>query len=319
MTTINAHPIDIRAKNAFRGTSFSPEAREAQRVKEYIDHMTAVADLFSQWETPDNAEAMAEDLEAYRSGYASRMNAYLASHGRIVSQMISGAGGWTAAMVRSNNKKIDSADNKQRELIEWTNARIAKLEARYNPHAIARQPIRSGDTDALERLAEKIERLEAYQGAMKSANKIIRSKLTDDEKIDELVAIDGINESRARELLRGDFCGRLGFASYQLTNNGANVRRLKERYTEIEHKQANDAQAQESGNAERRIEFDGGYVVDSIEADRYRVFHAAKPAREKIDLLKRYGLRWTPSAGCWQAYRTPNGKRAVEAVTGVEL
>lgn len=314
MTTINATPTDIRAKGAFNGTSFSPEARERSRVQEYIDHMTQVAALFSQWETPDNTEAMAEDLEAYRSGYAARLNSYLASHSRIVSQFITGAGGWTGAMVRSNNKKIDSADNKLRDLIEWSDKRLEKLRNRYDPRAIARQPIRSGDADALERLAEKIERLEAYQQAMKAANKIIRSKLTDEEKIDELVAIDGISEKTARSLLQPDFAGRLGFASYQLTNNGANIRRLKERYTEIERKQTQD-----EANGERRFDFDGGYVLDNPDADRYQVFYPGKPSSDVIAKLKSYGLRWTPSAGCWQAYRSWNGKQAIEAVTGIKI
>lgn len=311
---IHASPTDIRARGAFDGTSFSPEARERSRVQEYLSHMAAVADLFSQWETPDNAEAMAEDLEAYRSGYAAKMNAYLASHGRIVSQMISGAGGWTAAMVRSNNKKIDSADNKQRELIEWANARIAKLKARYDPRAIARQPIRSGDADALERLAEKIERLEAYQETMKGVNKIIRSKLTDDEKVEAMICLDGISEAKARGLLRRGIMGNTGFASFELTNNGANIRRLKERYITIERKQAQD-----EANGERRFDFDGGYVLDNPDADRYQVFYPGKPASDVIAKLKSYGMRWTPSAGCWQAYRSWSGSQAIEAVTGVKV
>lgn len=319
MTTINATATDIRAKNAYNGTSYTPERREAEDVNGYLAHMAEVADEFSKWETPDNAEALAEDMEAYRSGYAARLNAYLSSHSRVVSQFITGAGGWTGAMIRANDKRIDSADKRRAELFEYREKRLAKLRNRYNPHSVSRQAIRSGDVDALDRLAEKIERLEAFQEAMKDANKIVRGKASDEDKITELVCIDGISERTARDLLKPDYMGRVGFPSFALTNNSANVRRLKERYAEIERKQAEDAQAQESGNAERQIEFDGGYVVDSIEADRYQVYHHTKPTREKIDLLKRYGLRWTPSAGCWQAYRTPNGKRAVEIVTGVAL
>ena len=319
MTTIYATASDIRSQGAYNGTSYTPERREASQKSDYLSHMAEVAARFSQWETPENAEALAEDLEAYRSGYAARLNGYLASHSRIVSQFVTGAGGWTGAMVRSNNKKIDSADNKLRDLIEWSDRRLEKLRNRYDPRSISRQAIRSGDADALERLAEKIERLEAFQQAMKAANKIIRSKLTDDEKIDELVAIDGINESRARELLRGDYSGRQGFPSYALTNNGANIRRLKERYEQIGRKQAQDAEIEAAGNGERRWDFEGGYVLESAEADRYQVYHDSKPAREVIDALKANGLRWTPSAGCWQAYRTPNGKYAVPAVTGIQL
>lgn len=311
---IHATASDIRSQGAYSGTSYSPERREASQKTDYLAHIAEVAERFSQWETPDNAEAMAEDLEAYRSGYAARLNGYLASHSRIVSQFVTGAGGWTPAMVRSNNKKIDIADNKLRDLIEWSDKRLEKLRNRYDPRSISRQAIRSGDADALERLAEKIERLEAFQEAMKAANKIIRSKLTYDEKIDELVTIDGISEKKARSLLQPDFAGRLGFASYQLTNNGANIRRLKERFTTIERKQTQD-----EANGERRFDFDGGYVLDNPDADRYQVFYPGKPSSDVIAKLKSYGMRWTPSAGCWQAYRSWSGSQAIEAVTGVKI
>lgn len=312
---IQASPSDIRARGAFDGTSMVPERREAQRVSEYMSHMAQVAALFSQWETDENRDQMAEDLANYRDGYSARMNAYLASHSRIVSQFITGAGGWDGRQVRSNNKKIDSADNRLRELIEWSEKRLGQLSSRYDPLAIARRPIRTGDADALERLAEKIARLEYLQERMKDANKIVRSaKLNNDEKIDALMTIEGITESRARELLRGDSFGRLGFASYALTNNNANIRRLKERYEQIERRQAKDA-----ANGERRWDFDGGYVLDNPDADRYQVFYPGKPPSDVIAKLKSWGLRWTPSAGCWQAYRSPNGKYAVKTVTGISL
>ena len=312
---IQASPSDIRARGSFDGTSMVPERREAQRVSEYMSHMAQVAALFSRWETDENRDQMAEDLANYRAGYSARMNAYLASHSRIVSQFITGAGGWDGRQVRSNNKKIDSADNRLRELIEWSEKRLGQLSSRYDPLAIARRPIRTGDADALERLAEKIARLEYLQERMKDANKIVRSaKLNNDEKIDALMTIEGITESRARELLKPDFMGRLGFPAYALTNNSANIRRLKERYEQIERRQAVDAAI-----GERRWDFEGGYVLENPDADRYQVFHDSKPAREKIDALKAHGLRWTPSAGCWQAYRSPSGKYAVEAVTGISL
>lgn len=311
---IHATASDIRSQGAYSGTSYSPERREASQKTDYLAHMAEVAERFSQWETPDNAEAMAEDLEAYRSGYAARLNGYLSSHSRIVSQFVTGAGGWTAAMVRSNNKKIDSADNKLRDLIEWSDKRREKLRNRYDPRSISRQAIRSGDADALERLAEKIERLEAYQETMKAVNKIIRSKETDDEKVEAMICLDGISEAKARKLLQRGVMGNTGFASFELTNNGANIRRLKERYITIERKQAQD-----EANGERRFDFDGGYVLDNPDADRYQVFHDSKPASDVIAKLKSYGMRWTPSAGCWQAYRSWSGSRAIEAVTGVKV
>lgn len=317
---IRANATDIRAKDAYRWTSQDPERRAQSQVDDYRTHMAEIATEFSQWETPDNADALGEDLEAYRSTYAAKLNSYLSTHSRIASQFITGASGWTGAMVRTNNKRNDSADNKLRDLIEWSAKRLDKLRDRYDPRRIARQPIRSGDVDALERLTEKIERLERFQEGMKAANKIIRSKVSDDDKIDQLVEIPGISETTARKLLQPDCFGGLGFASYALTNNSANIRRLKDRFAGIEQRQKVDAVIREElQGADRRFDFEGGYVLDNPDADRYQVFHDSKPARDVIDKLKRYGLRWTPSVGCWQAYRTPNGKQAILSVTGISI
>ena len=84
-------------------------------------------------------------------------------------------------------------------------------------------------------------------------------------------------------------------------------------------KQIERKQAKDEANGERRWDFDGGYVLDNPAADRYQVFHASKPARETIDAMKAHGMRWTPSVGCWQAYRSWNGSQAVETVTGVKV
>lgn len=314
---IKASTADIIARGAFDGTSWSPERRELSAKAGYVAEMADVAKEFSAWETPSNTAEMAEDLEAFRSGYAARYNSYLSAHGRLVSMMIAGPSGWKASQIRTQQKRSDTADARLGELVEWERKTLARLRARYNPALISRQPIRLGEAGAVERLKEKIDKLEAFQATMREANKIVRSKkLSDEEKVEGLMSFDGISEKVARHLLQPDFCGRYGFADYELSNNGANLRRLKERLAEAERQAERDT-AVEGTN--REWKFDGGTVVEDIAANRYQIFYPGKPSAETIAALKQFGLRWTPSIGAWQAYRTPNGAYAIRQLTGVSI
>lgn len=155
----------------------------------------------------------------------------------------------------------------------------------------------------------KIAAAEKLQAAMKAANLIVRNRqLTDDQKVAQLVADCGVREPRARELLKPDFAGRIGFPNYQLTNNGANIRRMEQRLKGL---------ANESGRASATLAFAGGRVEDDAEECRLRIFHEVKPPAGTIAKLRIYGFHWTPSLGCWQRLRNESARFAAEQITGV--
>lgn len=90
-----------------------------------------------------------------------------------------------------------------------------------------KNPIRSDDPEAITKLQAQIDACEIRQLAMKAANKVVKGKkLTDAEKVSALNK-QGIDSNTAWGLLSPDFCGRVGFPSYELTNNSANMRRMK--------------------------------------------------------------------------------------------
>lgn len=151
--------------------------------------------------------------------------------------------------------------------------------------------IRSEDTDAVTQLQAKIAAAEKLQVVMKAANQIVRNpRLTDDEKVAQIVATCGLRDTSARELLKPDFGGRFGFPGYSLTNNGANIRRMQQRLKGL---------ANESGRASVTLSFSGGRVEDNAEACRVRIYHDAKPPADTIGKLRTYGFHWTPSRACW--------------------
>ncbi|MEY4940632.1 MAG: hypothetical protein RIQ93_2367 [Verrucomicrobiota bacterium] len=169
--------------------------------------------------------------------------------------------------------------------------------------------IRSEDTDAVTQLQTKIAAAEKLQATMKAANLIVRNRrLTDDEKVAQIVATCGLRDTSARELLKPDFGGRLGFPDYQLTNNGANIRRMQQRLKGL---------ANESGRASATLAFPGGRVEDNAEACRVRIYHDAKPPADTIAKLRTYGFHWTPSLGCWQRLRNDSARYAATQITGV--
>jgi len=151
--------------------------------------------------------------------------------------------------------------------------------------------ISSDDPNALIKLKEKLLAMEELQEIMKAANKIIKSKkLTDDEKIEEL-GDHNIKESQARKLLLPDFCGRIGFPNYRLTNNNQNMSRVRERIKHLE----------KIGKMESKEEvINGVRIYTNVEENRVQLFFPGKPEETTRKALKGNGFRWSPSEGAWQ-------------------
>jgi hypothetical protein len=144
-------------------------------------------------------------------------------------------------------------------------------------------------------LRAELEKLEALQERMKAANAAIRKYRKDgaEAQAAALTAL-GLSDKVARQLLEPDFCGRVGFADYQLSNNNANIRRIKSRIESVSATQAMPVREFEGENA--RFE-------DDPPANRVRLYFPSKPTSAVIGTLKANAFRWTPSLGAWQAYR----------------
>jgi hypothetical protein len=130
---------------------------------------------------------------------------------------------------------------------------------------------------------------------MKACNAAIRKhrKAGGAAQVAALVAL-GLSEEQAVKLLQPDFCGRIGFADFELTNNGANIRRMKARFEGISRNKATEATERQGSLA--RLE-------DCPADNRVRLFYPGKPDAETRSRLKSRGFRWSPTIGCWQAYR----------------
>jgi hypothetical protein len=282
-------PLEL-ARRAHSGTSFSPERRADQERSSYANTLAGDYASLSEYATSDDKRAtLDEEFRRYRAGYRARYLAYLGARSRCMSTMITGGSNFPVERQRRRNAH---ADKKTDELLSFRTRALAAIRKALCPEL---RPIMAGDADATHRLAEKITKAKALQSTMRAANNAIRKHARSGEtaQVTALVAL-GISEHNARELLKPDFMGRIGFAPYQLTNNNANIRRMESRLGAVSVSQATPA-TEEHGQAAR--------LEDCPAENRVRLFFPGKPSAEVRSRLKRVGFRWTPSIGCWQAYR----------------
>ena len=284
-------PLAI-ATAAHAGTSFTPDRRGEQEDDGYASTLAQDWTELSKLATTDaKRETLAEMFNTYRAGYRMRTIAALTARGRCLSSMITGPSRFPTARNATRNA---TADKRLSEAIDYRAQALLRIRKSLTPEL---QPIMAGASDAVSRLDAEIAKLEERQADMKAANAAIRkaAKGGPDAQVAALLAIfPNTKESTARELITPDFCGRIGFADYQIKNNGANLRRLKARRAAIATAKATEDTVEQCSRA--RLE-------DSPADNRVRLFFDGKPEADVRDRLKRHGFRWTPSLGCWQAYR----------------
>ena len=149
--------------------------------------------------------------------------------------------------------------------------------------------ISSDDPEAIQKLRAELAAVEQAQARMKEANKVIRGNATPEAQRAGLIAV-GFSEAEAGELVKGDFCGRVGFASYALSNNNANARRIRLRIEQLEKlRQRESVEIQGSGYTYR----------EDTDENRVMFRFPAKPAKEVRELLSGHAFRWSPSRDAW--------------------
>lgn len=158
--------------------------------------------------------------------------------------------------------------------------------------AVGTGGISSDDPDAIEKLRAELANVQAAQDRMKAANRLIRKN--DRAGLAEL----GFSPEQVEELFKPDFCGRVGFPSYALSNNNANAARIKKRIQELEQRRAREAV---------ELEGEGYRYREDAEENRVMFIFPGKPDAETRDLLKRHAFKWSPSRNAWVRQLTNAG------------
>ena len=280
---------DMRSFSDYRqGSTTAAYRKEADEAFELAE--AAIA------KCPEAAEKIAALADRYSRRMAEYYNKDSSIGTRCPSVMISGASNFP---VRKKEKQVAAweANNKFYQETRYILVQIQRLGAGH-------QAIQSGDPDALEKLRAKLQKRKDLQERMKAANAAIRLKDTakGDAKLSEM----GYTSEQIKELRTPDFCGRIGFASYQLSNNNAEIHRIESRIKSLEEAQAAPAAEPE--------QHEGFQVVENTETMRLQIIFEDKPDAETRALLKSNGFRWAPSQSAWQRQLNENARFALRRI-----
>lgn len=275
-------------------------------VEEFSRAVNALIERNARMPYPATPEQM-ELVEYYADKYSSKLAAAINRENSIDSScpsiLITGGSNFPVRKKEKQNSARDKFWSECGELFEPTdNYYFRKIE-----NILKNTTIYSNDALALEKLQNKLADLEALQAKMKSRNAYYRKNKT-------MKGYEDISDAEAAEIdkkIKASYSGeQKPYPDWALTNNNAEIRRLKNRIAEIERLKA---------NAEKPIEdkyphVDGVEVVENAEAMRIQLIFDEKPDDATRDLLKSNGFRWSPSFGAWQRQLNGNGIYAAKCV-----
>ena len=293
------YPIDEgAARRAKEANSFS-EYREGSATEEYramVNRVYEIADIQKA-----QADKMYHDrIDALADSYARRLaeniNRRNEIDARVPSVLIAGASNFP---VRAKEKQNLARDRNDQEYLE-----IRSIPEKIK--ATGRGGISSDDPNAREKLEAKLRELEQAQEYMKAVNAYYRAHKT-------LAGCPQMSAEAAAKLdaamARDWVPNPVPFESWALSNNAANIRRVKGRLLTL------DAEREKAGSAgEREKSGDGWRLIENAEAGRIQFLFDGKPDEDIRNTLKGEGFRWAPSAKAWQRMLNDNGRRAAARV-----
>lgn len=291
------------AINAHRGTSFSPEKRGEQLIKDYDEQLTNDLEQIK--------EATSEVKETYKSRYIKHLNAWLSAKSRIVSTMISGGSNFPVRRMQKYNGWEDNAYKAFSEFRDKALNGIKKQIQRDKPEE------------------------QKQDEAWKSIERNILSSAGTIMDID-----NGVNTWSARQLFVSSITG---FINRMAKNGQAEhvkkaielIRLLNSKHTKpiiteknsifklVEVAEAAAETKRDAANRENQIfEFEGGEVVLNYEIDRVQITHHQKPTKEHLNELKAKGLNtfnFSFQNTAWQRKITRDAIAAACRITGATI
>lgn len=164
--------------------------------------------------------------------------------------------------------------------------------------------ISSDDPDAVKKLTAKLEERTKQQEYMKAVNAALRLK--DTAKGNARLAALGMGTDEVAARRKPNEFGRIGvFPRWMLSNNSAEIRRIKQRIEDLR-------KAQEREDAAEDVETD--LYTYRVEDKRVQFVFDGKPEPAVRGILKRYAFRWSPSRGAWVRQATANGIYAAKCI-----
>ena len=298
-TTVTYYPINEnaarRAKEAISFSDYKPGSATAE-YRHYVDEAAEIAARQKKRVDPSFHEKIDGLLDAYARKLAANMNKGYEITARVPSIMIAGGSNFP---VRKKEKQNAAADKNMQEFTE-----IQGLLDKIRSTGMG--GISADDPNAVSKLESKLAKLEALQETMKVVNAYYRKHKT----LDGCPHLSPEQIEKLKASMSGSYrANPKPFESYQLSNNNAEIHRLKNRITALTRRK-------ELGYV--GWEFDGGRVEANTADNRLQIFFDEKPDKDIREELKGNGFRYAPSAEAWQRQLNDNAIYAADRIKCIQ-
>lgn len=274
--TIN-EGVARRANDANSYYDYKPGSATAE-YRQMVDKAVEIAEHQKKRVDPMYHEKIDSLVDTYARKLAQNMNSSFSIEARVPSILIAGGSNFP---VRKKEKQNAARD---RNMEDWKD--IQGLLDKIRSTGMG--GISADDPQAVQKLEAKLEKLQSAQDTMKAVNAYYR-------KHKNLDGCPNLSAERI-EAMKAEMSSQWHiqdkpYPSWALSNNNAEIRRVKERIAELTRK---------NETAYAGWEFDGGTVEANREDNRLQIFFEKKPEEKTRETLKENGFLWSPKAGAWQ-------------------
>ena len=284
-----------RAKAMNSYSDYKPGSATAE-YRHYVDNAFEIAQAQKKRVDPMYHEKIDSLLDTYARKLAANMNHSFAIDARVPSILIAGGSNFP---VRQKEKQNAARDSNMREW-QYIQGLLDKIRS------TGMGGIRQDDPQAIPKLEKKLAGLEKAQETMKAVNAYYRKHGT----LDGCPHLSPENlEKLKAAMVSGWHYEKKPFQSWELSNNNAEIRRIRQRINSL-------TRAKETVYV--GWEFEGGHVEANREQSRLQVFFDGKPDADARQQLKEHGFRWAPSVGAWQRLLNGNAYYAADRISSIQ-
>ena len=291
------YPISEEAARRAKEANSYFDYKEGSTTASYcaqVDEAMRLAEECKEKVDPMYHEKIDYYADLYARKLAENMNKRYEIDSRVPSMLITGGGNFPTR----KKEKQNAARDKNWAEYEEIQGILRKMKG------IGHGGIMSDDARAIEKLEMKLETLEREQERMKAVNAYFRKNKTLDG-CPELT--EKQREELKEDMARGWRCDNKPYQGWALSNNNANIHRIRERIEALKREQERAEQPTEETH-------DGYTLRENAEACRIQFIFDGKPEESIRAILKANGFRWAPSEGAWQRLLNDNGRSAAQRV-----
>ena len=295
---VKYYPIhEATAKRAKEMNSFSDYTPGSATLeyKSLVDQAAEIAENQKKRVDPSFHEKIDALLDTYSKKLAANMNNGFAIDSRVPSVLIAGGSNFPTRKKEKQNAARDKNYGEWKEI----QGLLEKIRS------TGMGGISADDPDAVKKLTAKLEKLTKAQETMKAVNAYYRKH----KSLEGCPELDGKAIEKLKKGMEIRGIQDKPYPSWALSNNNAEIRRIKERIQSL------------SVNKEELYtgwEFAGGRAEINVKDNRLQFFFEDKPDGKIRDELKANGFRWSPKASAWQRQLNSNAIYAADAISSIK-